>query len=88
MVSIFHLSSDAPPLTPNQVVTIVNPVVNNEAFHINAPSGDTTLSSAAQTPPPALLIQVHQIENIKVDGRQINSKIMAAPQLKVDLFSS
>jgi len=96
VISIFNLSGDAPPLTSNQVVTIINPVVNTGAFDISDGNdldsiGDTDESSTPRgekSPPTAMLIQVHKVENIKVDGRQINSKIMAAPQLKVDLFSS
>jgi tetratricopeptide (TPR) repeat protein len=96
VVSVFHLSSDAPPLTPNQVVTIMNPVVNNQALDISEGKDEleadttTAATSAAtsSTPSPAILIQVHQIDTLKVDGRLIDSKIMASPQLKVDLFSS
>lgn len=94
VVSIFHLSSDAPPLTPNQVVTILNPVVSTRALDISTTDvleKNDTSPIKCVTPTacsPAILIQVHQIENIKVDGRAIDTKIMASPQLKVDLFSS
>ena len=86
VLSIFNLSGDAPPLTSNQVVTILNPVVSRSLLNIS--EGEKAESTSTAATPPATLIQVHQVENIKVDGRQINSKIMAAPQLKVDLFSS
>lgn len=111
VVSIFNLSSDAPPLTSNQVVTIINPVVNSRALNIEdqenaeveviesadasragtVPAAGPPTSGAcvsASTNFHAMLIQVHNIENLRVDGRQISSKIMASPRLKVDLFSS
>ena len=97
VVSIYNLSSDAPPLTSNQVITIIDPVVNKNAFNLTNESekqtGDndkeeTVFTSSLSSCPPAMLVQVHQIENVKVDGKPIASKILAAPQLKVDMFSS
>ena len=82
VVSIYNLSGDAPRLNSDQVLSIRNPFVNNEALDVPCST------SAKEEFKPAMLVQVFDINNVNVDGNTISSKVVAPPKLKVDLFSS
>lgn len=108
IVAIYNIGHDAPPPSPELVLTISNPIVSRNALDVipNSLTAETTTVASlppttpavdSATPPTtpesvelevvggALLLQAFSLDNVKVDGRVLNRRAVAPPQLVVNL---
>mmetsp|Transcript_14412 Transcript_14412/g.21628 ORF Transcript_14412/g.21628 Transcript_14412/m.21628 type:complete len:425 (-) Transcript_14412:116-1390(-) len=95
-VSMYNLGHNVPPPSPEQVLCVSAPYLNTSSLvPPSSPTEVDTTTDSLPAPPQTvretehpLLAQVYNLENVKVEGRALNYRAVAPPQLKVNLFDS